>query len=314
MDYQAASFEKRIKDNIKNYAIRNLYDMDMLTGYLQMIAKEYGMELLLTDRHGERAAAAGDFVGFELDVVTQPGEKLRIGNRTVGHMYVRYDKVPESKREAAAEMLSRTMELLAALGNEVYMHRESAAYIDELEIKLEREMCQQKCSEKEDILTGVYNKNYLESRIQVLDRAEVVPVAVINININDWKFVYDHYGVEKSDSLIQIIASIMKKEAKGEYIIGRVDGDVFLVLIPMAEDAEAEDYCRRIQSACTAYEEDEQLAPSVAAGIVYKTNVEERLTDKVSDAEYEMFNNKLEIKNAPGYRERLMKGLKLQEG
>ena len=56
------------------------------------------------------------------------------------------------------------------------------------------------------------------------------------------------------------------------------------------------------------------LAPSVAVGIVYKTNVEERLVDKISDAEYEMFNNKLEIKNAPGYQERLTKGLKLQEG
>lgn len=79
----------------------------------------------------------------------------------------------------------------------------------------------------------------------------------------------------------------------------------------MAEDGEAEDYCRRIQAACLAYEEDAVLAPSVAVGIVYKTNVEERLSDKISDAEYEMFDNKLEIKNTPGYQERLKKGLKI---
>lgn len=146
--------------------------------------------------------------------------------------------------------------------------------------------------------------------MQVLERSETIPVAVINININDWKFVYDNFGVEKSDSLIQLIASIIKKEAKSEYMIGRIDGDVFLVLIPMAEDGEAEDYCQRIQDACLAYDEDEALAPSVATGIVYKTNVEELLEDKISDAEYEMFNHKLEIKSAPGYQERLRRGLK----
>lgn len=310
MGYNTVSFEKRIKENIRNYAIRNLYPLDTLTEYLEHMAKEYGMEILLTDRHGEKAVVIGDFGGFEPDVVNEPGEKLRIQDRTVGHLYVRYDKVPEERRKSAEKTLELAMKLLASLGSEVYMHRESASYIDELEIRLEKEHHQSKYGEKEDILTGVYNKNYLESRMQVLDRSETIPVAVLNVNINDWKFVYDNFGMEKSDSLIRIIASILKKEAKGEYIIGRIDGDVFLVLIPMAEDGEAEEYGRRVQAACLAYDEDEALAPSVAIGIVYKTNVEELLKDRISDAEYEMFNNKLEIKQASGYQERLRKGLK----
>lgn len=61
-----------------------------------------------------------------------------------------------------------------------------------------------------------------------------------------------------------------------------------------------------MQQACLSYE-DEILAPSVACGVVYRTNVEEMIEDKLDDAEYEMFNNKFEIKNAPGYRERLEK-------
>lgn len=310
MGYQEAAFEKRIKENIKNYAIKNLYAMDMLEEYLQALADAYGMEILLTGRHGEKELAIGDFAGFEPDVEAEPGEKLRVADRTVAHLYVRYDKVQEEKREEAGTMLAVSLRLLTALGNEVYMQRESAAYIDELELRLEKGNRQRRYGETEDVLTGVYNKNYIESKMQVLERSETVPIAVINLNINDWKFVYDNFGVEKSDSLIQLIASIIKKEAKSEYLIGRIDGDVFLVLIPLAEDGEAEDYCARIQAACLAYDEDEALAPSVAAGIVYKTNVEERLEDKISDAEYEMFDNKLEIKNAPGYQERLRRGLK----
>ena len=68
------------------------------------------------------------------------------------------------------------------------------------------------------------------------------------------------------------------------------------------------DYATRISERCLKFE-DAVLAPSVAVGIVYKTNIEETLEDKLSDAEYEMFNNKFEIKNAPGYRERLEKGI-----
>ena len=181
--------------------------------------------------------------------------------------------------------------------------------MDELEEKVGVQRAQAVRGEKEDVLTGVYHKLYFEGRMKVLDRAEIVPVAVINININDWKFVNDHYGDEESDRLIRTIAELIKREAKPDYIIGRVDGDVFVVLIPMVETDEAEDYCRRLQAACLAYE-DPILAPSVACGIVYKTNVEEGLTDKLPDAEYEMFNNKFELKNAPGYRERLEHGLK----
>ena len=64
-----------------------------------------------------------------------------------------------------------------------------------------------------------------------------------------------------------------------------------------------------VQRACDTYE-DRILAPSVAIGYVIKTNIEEKLEDRLSDAEYEMFNNKFEVKNAKGYQERLRKGLK----
>lgn len=308
MGYDTVTFEKRIKDNIKNYAVKNLYSTEYLTEYLRTIGCEYGMNILLTDRHGEKAVEIGDFTGFEPDVVRQPGLKLRVQNRTVGHLYVSYDGVASERRESAEKMFNLSVRLLETLGSEVYMHRESAAYIDELELKLESEHVHNKYGEKEDILTGVFNKNYLSSRMEFLDSSETVPVAIINVNINDWKFVYDNFGVEKSDSLIQLIASILMKEAKDGYIIGRIDGDVFLVLIPLAGDGEAEDYGRRVQEACLAYEDD-VLAPSAAVGIVYKSNVEERIQDRISDAEYEMFNNKMKIKGAPGYQERLRRGV-----
>ncbi len=307
MKYGDVPFEQRIKENIRNYSLDNLYDMNTLTSYLKAFAALTGLELLLTGRHGEKILAIGSFTGFTPDVVGEPGIKIRVCDRTIAHLYVHDGAVPAEKKSQVEALLSQTVNVFSHLGTEAYLQRESAIYVDELEEKLKENKDLHTHGEKEDVLTGVFHKLYFEERMQIIDRAEVAPVAVINVNINDWKYVNDHYGDEESDRLIRTVADLVKQEAKPEYVIGRVDGDVFIILIPLAEIGEAEEYCKRLQAACLSYE-DPILAPSVACGVVYKENVEETIADKLPDAEYEMFNNKFEIKNAPGYRERLEKG------
>ena len=306
MDYKAIPFEQKIKENIRSYALDNLYTLDVLTEYCKAFCAVTDAAVLITERHGEKIVSVGGFAGFTPDVVGEPGRKVRVYGRTIAHLYAETSKVPEEKRQAVERMLDGFAAMLSHWGEETYLHTETAIYADELEQKLGVQHVQTARGENEDALTGVYHKLYFEERMRVIDRAEVVPVAVINVNINDWKYVNDHFGDEESDRLIKTIADILKQEKKPDYVIGRVDGDVFIVLIPMAEDGEAEDYCRRVQQTCLSFE-DEILAPSVACGVVYKTNVEEMVEDKLDDAEYEMFNNKFEIKNAPGYRERLEK-------
>ena len=306
MAYKTVPFEKRIKDNIKNYAPDKLFPVENLTEYFKAFTKACGVEILLTDRHGERLISTGDFSNFNGDVVANPGRKVRVCDRTVGHLYCRFDDVEDSGKVIFDLMLDQLVALLERLGEQTYLFTESSLYIDELE---DREKTQQQIrihSEKLDPLTGVFNKLYFEKRMGIIDRAEIIPVGVVNININDWKYVNDHFGDEESDRLIRLVANLIRTESKAEYVVGRVDGDVFVTLIPMAEDNEAEEFARRVQAACLA-SEDAILSPSVACGVIYKSNVEQHLEDLLSDAEYEMFRNKLEIKNAPGYRERLEK-------
>ena len=306
MAYKTIPFEKRIKDNIKNYAPDKLFPVENLTEYFKAFTKACGVEILLTDRHGERLISTGDFSNFNGDVVANPGRKVRVCDRTVGHLYCRFDDVEDSGKVIFDLMLDQLVALLERLGEQTYLFTESSLYIDELENKEKTQQQIRIHSEKLDPLTGVFNKLYFEKRMGIIDRAEIIPVGVVNININDWKYVNDHFGDEESDRLIRLVANIIRTESKAEYVVGRVDGDVFVTLIPMAEDNEAEEFARRVQAACLA-SEDAILSPSVACGVIYKSNVEQHLEDLLSDAEYEMFRNKLEIKNAPGYRERLEK-------
>lgn len=306
MGYNAIPYDKRIKENIRNYSLSNLYNMESIKKYLYNLAKTFQINILLTDRHGEKEVVIGDsFVGFHPDVVNDPGRKLRVQGRTVGHLYVNAPGSIQDNHLLNA-MVDGTVELFAKLGEEAYLHRESSIYLEELEKQLEDKIHKVKGNEREDVLTGVFNKLYFESKMKVIDRSEIVPVAVLNVNINDWKYANDHFGDEESDRLIRVVADILKEEAGSYFVIGRIDGDVFGVLIPMAEEGEAESYAAKIQERCMTYD-DPHLAPSVAVGIVYKTNIEETLEEKLSDAEYEMFENKFNIKNSEGYRQRLEK-------
>lgn len=309
MAYGSISLEKRLKDNIKDYSLSSLLDTVRMGDQLELLHKLSGVEILVTDRHGEKMISYGNFVGFNPDVVNDPGVKFRVEERTVAHIYLRYDQVQEDKLPLVSTFMDKLIETYMSVAEKTYEHKELAIYADELEAKLEKEKYQVKHGEKNDELTGVLNRTYFDNRLKIVDRSQIAPVSAICININDWKFVNDNFGDEESDRLIQVIAGIISKNAKPEYIIGRVDGDVFNVIIPMPEDGESEAFCAAVKADCEAFE-DAILAPSVAIGNVLKENVEETLTDKLADAEYEMFEDKFEIKNAPGYRERLEKGLK----
>lgn len=307
MNYQTVPFEERLKENIRQYRSADLFDMQVVDWQLRHLCAQYGLKLLLTDRHGECAALCGDFEGFKPDVVKEPGRKIQICRHTVGHLYVKEES--KALSSAAEEALQMFVRMLESWGEKSYLARERAEYCGELEGRVEDTRQQLRGDERKDVLTGTLNKTYFESRMNIIDRAEVAPVALIQANINDWKFFHDHYGIEESDRLIGVVAAMLKERAKPDYVIGRCGGDLFNIIIPMPQDQEAEEFVDDLRRELSEFD-DPVLVPSVAFGIVYKENVEESLEDKLSDAEYEMFNDKLRIKNAPDYRERLEKGLK----
>ena len=98
MAYGSISLEKRLKDNIKDYSLSSLLDTVRMGDQLELLHKLSGVEILVTDRHGEKMISYGNFVGFKPDVVNDPGVKLRVEERTVAHIYLRYDHVQEDYR------------------------------------------------------------------------------------------------------------------------------------------------------------------------------------------------------------------------
>lgn len=52
MEYNIAPLEKRIKENIKNYNLDDLFRQEVLHKNLELLQKTFQMDICFTDRHG----------------------------------------------------------------------------------------------------------------------------------------------------------------------------------------------------------------------------------------------------------------------
>lgn len=302
MGYKTNGYEKSILENIKQYTINDLIDQSKIMDSFFKPAEAFGIKILMTQRHGEVFLSSLEVDENNLKENAKD-EKIRVQNRTVAHVYADFTAVDNGNIEPVKNWYQSMLFTLTEWMQEVYLRKEAENYIFEFEVdNIDRQ------NDKMDSLTGVFNKNYFLNRLNVIERSEIVPVALIEANINDTKFFFDNYGESAGNRLLCLVADALKQCAKKEYIIGRWGVDVFHILIPLPEENEAEGYCERVKAVVSAFE-DNVLAPSVAMGIVYKTNVEEKFNEKLSDLQFEMLSDKMRMKQQPEYEINKRKGL-----
>jgi len=83
-----------------------------------------------------------------------------------------------------------------------------------------------------DKLTGLYNRNYMESRVKKYIRAEDFPATLIMADCNYLKKVNDTLGHEYGDMLLRQMAKAIEDTIPKECIPMRIGGDEFLILCP----------------------------------------------------------------------------------
>lgn len=146
-----------------------------------------------------------------------------------------------------------------------------------------------------DKLTGVYSRYYFEEKMIELDTDGLRPITVVTGDVNNLKLTNDIFGHGQGDLLIKTIASIMKKEAKEDYIIGRCGGDEINILMPNTTYEKAKEYCNRVQVEC-AKQRNVVIPPSIAFGIYEVDSSEESLDIGLSLSEEEMYKDKVVTK------------------
>ncbi len=102
-----------------------------------------------------------------------------------------------------------------------------------------------------DILTGVYNRYFLENVIpRELKKVERYkqPLSVIFIDIDNFKYINDYYGHNKGDMVLKIIGNIFKKNIRKTDLPIRYGGDEFLIFLPFTSEKDAVKIAEKLKS------------------------------------------------------------------
>ena len=102
----------------------------------------------------------------------------------------------------------------------------------------------------------------LEQRLAECQRMSKEPLAVVCMDVDDFKVVNDQYGHSTGDRLLASVAGVIRRELRQMDILTRYAGDEFVAIMPMASTKMAASIAERMRSAI-----EEQLF-SVRAGTV----------------------------------------------
>ena len=86
-----------------------------------------------------------------------------------------------------------------------------------------------------DRLTGTHNREYFARRLaQEIERANryQLPMALLMIDIDNFKRVNDTFGHPQGDAVLKIIAKLIKHSVRAIDLVGRYGGEEFIVMLP----------------------------------------------------------------------------------
>ncbi len=153
-----------------------------------------------------------------------------------------------------------------------------------------------------DQLTGVYNRNYLETvQSQVTNAAKLnqTKYGLVHIDLDDFKSINDKYGHHKGDFVLESFGRTLSKINRREDLAFRVGGDEFMILLPLVESREELEFIKiRISHDIEKEFADDEILSQVAAsiGIALYPEDGEDFDSVLKVADKKMYNEKADHK------------------
>jgi diguanylate cyclase (GGDEF)-like protein/putative nucleotidyltransferase with HDIG domain len=109
-----------------------------------------------------------------------------------------------------------------------------------------------------DVLTELPNARgfymVVEQRLAECQRMSRESLALISMDIDDFKRINDQWGHAVGDRLLASVAHVIRKEMRQMDILSRYAGDEFVAIMPMASTTMAETVAERIRKAVAAHQ------------------------------------------------------------
>lgn len=106
-----------------------------------------------------------------------------------------------------------------------------------------------------DVLTGMNNRRYLESRLGeevAVAKRQQVPLSCLMLDVDHFKKVNDSYGHQAGDQVLREVVKRISGQIRTSDVAARYGGEEFAVLMPATRAAEAQKLAERIRTAVSA--------------------------------------------------------------
>jgi len=96
-----------------------------------------------------------------------------------------------------------------------------------------------KAEAETDRLSGLLNRRGFEARVELLRQSAVMPATLVLCDLDHFKQINDDFGHAVGDQVIEAFSTLLKSLAPETAVVGRMGGEEFAVLLPMANAASA---------------------------------------------------------------------------
>lgn len=151
-----------------------------------------------------------------------------------------------------------------------------------------------------DHLTGLYNYRYLFMRLEEeirKARSREAPLALIYLDLDDFKQCNDVYGHLAGDHLLCQFAEVLRRSIRQTDVPARYAGDEFVVILPQTTREEAWEVVQRIKVAVHLHPFEIRgrsliTCVAVSAGVACFPDDAQTVDDLISQADKSMYRDK----------------------